>query len=345
MRSLPWINNWAVRAALIIAAAFGLLAVNTANGEAVAVVAKAETPVQKYGKVRVCGVYLCDASGKPVQLKGMSTHGTQWYAHCLTDAALDAMAYDWKASVLRVATYAREGGYAANPAKFTKLASDLVDKATSRGMYVIVDWHMIHPGDPNADIANATAFFKAIAKRHKNKTNVLYEIANEPNRVSWSKIKTYSDKVIKVIRAEDPDSVILVGNHGWSTLGKSDGSTEQKILDNPVRASNIMYTFHYYAAFYRDKFRAHLDRASNKLPIFVTEWGAPSYTGVGSDFPMSQKFVDLLAKKKISWTAWALADNVKEMSVFKQGACSGGKFAGPGVLKPGGVWMRERIRG
>lgn len=344
MRSLPSVNDWVVRAILVIAAALSLLTAGTASGEAVAVVAEARTPVEKYGKVRVCGVHLCDASGKPVQLKGMSTHGTQWYARCVVDEALDAIAYDWKASVLRVATYAREGGYSANPKKFTELASQLVDKASSRGMYVIVDWHMIHPGDPNADIDNARTFFKEIAKRHKDKPNVLYEIANEPNRVSWSQIKIYSEKVIPVIRAEDPDSVILVGNHGWSTLGKSDGSTEQKILDNPVRASNIMYTFHYYAAFYRDPFRHHLDRASEKLPIFVTEWGTPSYTGIGNDFPMAQKFVDLLAKKKIGWTAWVLADNAKEMSVFKEGACNGGKFTGTSVLKPAGVWMRERIR-
>ncbi|WP_455361859.1 glycoside hydrolase family 5 protein [Streptomyces sp. SYSU K21746] len=339
-------KNWTVRAVLVIAVAFGLLAAaHPANGGAAGGTVKARTPVEKYGKVRVCGVHLCAASGRPVQLRGMSTHGTQWYPQCVTDAALDAIAYDWKASVLRVATYAREGGYASNPAKFTRLANELIDRASSRGMYVVVDWHMLHPGDPNIDIDNAMTFFKAIAKRHKNKPNVLYEIANEPNRVSWPRIRTYAEKLIPVIRAEDPDSVILVGTRGWSTLGKAVGSSEQEILDAPVRASNIMYTFHYYAAWNRDSFRNALDRASGRLPVFVTEWGTPSYTGIGNDFPMAQKFVDLMARKKISWTNWALADNDKELSVFKKGACGRGEFAGTGVLKPAGVWVRERIRG
>ncbi|HLU99010.1 MAG TPA: cellulose binding domain-containing protein, partial [Thermobifida alba] len=34
----------------------------------------AGTPVERYGKVEVCGTKLCDENGNPVQLRGMSTH-------------------------------------------------------------------------------------------------------------------------------------------------------------------------------------------------------------------------------------------------------------------------------
>jgi endoglucanase len=319
--------------------------VSATCGIAVGKTAGAQTPVQAHGAIRVCGTKLCGESGEPVQLRGMSTHGTQWYPHCLTDRALDVMAYDWKVSVLRIATYSREGGYNADPRKFTDLASRLIDKASARGMYVIVDWHHINPGDPNVDLQNAKKFFKEITQRHKHRNNVIYEIANEPNNVSWERIKSYSEQVIPVIRAEDPNSVILVGNRGWSTLGEANGATEQEIVNNPVRASNIMYTFHYYAQWYRDRFRHRLDSASNKLPMFVTEWGASSWTGYQNDFPMAQKFVDLMAKKQISWTYWSISDNEQDLSVFKKGACSAGTFAGTRVLKPAGVWVRDRIRG
>jgi endoglucanase len=340
-------RGWVVRCSLVTAATLSLLSAHTAHGDDAGQTARAKagTPLQAYGKIRVCGTQLCSESGVPVHLKGMSTHGTQWYPHCLTDAAMDAFAYDWKVKVLRVSTYAREGGYHTDPRKFTELASQLVERATARGMYVIVDWHTIVPGDPNADIDRALTFFKEIAERHKNKRNVIYEIANEPNNVSWAKVKSYAERVIPVIRSRDPDSVILVPTTGWATLGGAEGKNEQMVVDNPVRANNIMYTFHFYAKMAREQNVAFLDRASSRLPVFVTEWSAASWTGYENDFPMAQKYIDLMARKKIGWTNWAIADNQHDLSVFKKGACSAGKFAGTDVLKPAGVWIRERIRG
>ena len=52
---------------------------------------------------------------------------------------------------------------------------------TLGGMYALVDWHQLSPGDPNHNTARAKTFFKEIAARHKNKTNIIYDIANEPN--------------------------------------------------------------------------------------------------------------------------------------------------------------------
>ncbi|WP_416980213.1 glycoside hydrolase family 5 protein [Streptomyces sp. T028] len=329
---------------LALAATVGFLSASPAHAAGSGTAPRAKTPVQTYGKLHVCGTQLCGASGKAVQLRGMSTHGTQWYPQCLTGAALNAVAHDWKASVLRVSTYAREGAYRADPKKYTDLASKLVDMASARGMYVIVDWHTIHPGDPHADLANARAFFKAIAEKHKNKNNVIYEVANEPHGVSWSTIKAYTEKIMPVIRSRAPGSVILVPTRGWATLGAAEATNEKVILADPVRDKNVMYTYHFYATAGREQFLKLLDRASDKLPIFVTEWAVASWNGWGTDYPMAQKFIDLMAKKKIGWTNWSLSDNHKDLSVFKKGACSTGKF-GKAALSPNGVWVRDRIRG
>ncbi|KUO10003.1 glycoside hydrolase family 5 protein [Streptomyces sp. DSM 15324] len=329
---------------LALAAAVGFLPANPAHAAGAGPAPKAATPVQTYGRLHVCGTQLCGQSGRPVQLRGMSTHGTQWYPQCLTGAALDAVAQDWKASVLRVSTYAREGAYRADPKKYTELASRLVDMASARGMYVIVDWHTIHPGDPHEDLDNARAFFTAIAEKHKDKDNVLYEIANEPHGVSWSTIKDYAAKIMPVIRSRAPGSVILVPTRGWSTLGAAEATNEKVIIADPVRDKNVMYTYHFYATAGREQFLKLLDRASDKLPVFVSEWAVASWNGWGTDYPMAQKFVDLMARKKISWTNWSLSDNHKDLSVFKKGACSTGKF-GTASLSPNGVWVRDRIRG
>ncbi|MFJ8635877.1 glycoside hydrolase family 5 protein [Streptomyces sp. NPDC093568] len=340
-------KRWTTRSslALALAATLGLLSSNTAYGDDAGAGVRARSPVQMYGKVRVCGTRLCSESGKPVQLKGMSTHGTQWYAHCLTGPALDALAYDWRASVLRVSTYAREGGYASDPRKFTELASRLIDMATARGMYVIVDWHTIHPGDPFQDLDKARAFFRQLAERHKHKRNVIYEIANEPHHVPWATVKRYAEAVIPVIRSRAPDAVILVPTPAWATFGVALGSDERDVVADPLRVGNVMYTFHFYASAAGDPFYSALERVSAKLPVFVTEWGTASWTGWGNDFAKAQKWVDLMARRQIGWTKWSLADNADDLSVYKKGACRAGKFSGTGVLKPSGVWVRERIRG
>ncbi|WP_031055678.1 MULTISPECIES: glycoside hydrolase family 5 protein [unclassified Streptomyces] len=305
----------------------------------------AATPLAANGQLSVCGRQLCNASGQPVALNGMSTHGTQWYAQCVTGGSLDALAKDWRADVLRVSTYVQEDGYETDPAGFTARAQKFVDAAHARGMYAVIDWHMLDPGDPNANLSRAKTFFTAMAKKYKNHPGVLYEIANEPSGVSWSAVKSYAEKIIPVIRAEDSDAVVLVGTRAWSSFGVSEGANESEVVNNPVRASNIMYTFHFYAASHRDEYLKTLDRASDKLPVFVTEFGTQDYAGEGAnDFTMSQRYLDLMKRKKISWTNWNYSDDHRSGAVFKTGTCDGSTWTGTGVLKEAGVWIRERIR-
>ncbi|OEJ27301.1 cellulase [Streptomyces agglomeratus] len=303
------------------------------------------SPLAANGQLKVCDRRLCNEQGQAVQLRGMSTHGTQWYAQCVTDGSLDALAGDWRADVLRVSTYVQEGGYETDPQRYTALAQKFVDGAHRRGMYAVIDWHMLDPGDPNFNLARAKTFFTAMAKKYKDNPGVLYEIANEPSGVSWSKVKSYAEKIIPVIRAQDPDAVVLVGTRAWSSFGVSEGADEQEVVRNPVNSSNIMYTFHFYAASHRDEYLNVLDRASDRLPVFVTEFGTQDYAGEGAnDFAQSQRFLDLMKRKKISWTNWNFSDDHRSGAVFKTGTCSGDTWAGTGVLKEAGVWIRQRIR-
>ncbi|MFJ7984029.1 cellulase family glycosylhydrolase [Streptomyces sp. NPDC096351] len=304
------------------------------------------TPAAVNGRLKVCGTKLCNTHGKPIQLRGMSSHGTQWYAQCLAGGSLDALAKDWKADVLRVSTYVQEGGYETDPRTYTDLAHSLIEQATARGMHVIVDWHMLDPGDPHHNLARAKTFFTEIAQRHGAKTNLLYEIANEPNGVAWSRIKSYAEQLIPVIRAKDAQTPILVGTRAWSSFGVSDGANESEVVSDPVNAANIMYTFHFSAYSHRDEYLNTLSRAADRLPVFVTEFGTQNYAGEGAnDFAMSQRFLDLMAAKKISWVNWNLSDDERSGAVFKTGTCdAGGPWAGTGSLKPAGVWIRDRVR-
>jgi aryl-phospho-beta-D-glucosidase BglC (GH1 family) len=148
-----------------------------------------------------------------------------------------------------------------------------------------------------------------------------------------------------VIRAQDPDAVVLVGTRARSSLGVSDGADESEIVANPVNASNIMYTFHFYAASHGSSYLDTLSRAADKLPIFVTEFGTQQATGDGpNDFSRAQAYLDLMATKKISWTNWNYSDDFRSGAVFTKNTCGTGPYAGTSRLKPAGVWVRDRIR-
>jgi endoglucanase len=303
------------------------------------------TPVAANGQLRVCGVKLCNQYGRPIQLRGMSTHGLQWYPQCVNNASLDALAGDWGADHVRLSMYIQEGGYETNPRLFTDRMHALIEQVSARGMYVIVDWHQLTPGDPNANLALARTFFAEIAQRHGGKPNILYDVANEPNGTAWSRIKAYHEAIIPVVRAADPDSVILLGTHGWGSLGVSDGGSETDVINNPVNATNIMYTFHFYAGSHGTEYLNTLSRAADRIPVFVTEFGTQTASGDGANnFTRSQQYLDLMAQKKISWTNWNYSDDSRSGAVFTPGTCPNGPYAGTSRLKPAGVWVREHIR-
>ncbi|MDI6100068.1 cellulase family glycosylhydrolase [Actinoplanes sp. NEAU-A12] len=303
------------------------------------------TPVGVNGQLKVCGTKLCNERGQVVQLKGMSTHGLQWFPNCYTDASLDVLANEWNSDLLRIAMYVQEQGYETDPAGFTNRVNNLVEEATERGMYAMIDFHILTPGDPAFNLERAKTFFAQVSARHAAKKNVIYEIANEPNGVSWAQIKNYAEQVIPVIRANDPDAVIIVGTRGWSSLGVSEGGNSSEIVNNPVNASNIMYTFHYYAASHKDNYRAEVERAAASLPLFVTEFGTVTYTGGGAvDTASSNAWFDLLDRLRIGYANWTFSDANEGSAALRPGTCNAGSFAGTGSLTESGAMLRNRLR-
>ncbi|PSL51861.1 endoglucanase [Saccharothrix carnea] len=302
------------------------------------------TPVEINGQLRVCGVNLCNQYNRPIQLRGMSTHGIQWFDKCYNTNSLNALANDWKSDLFRIAMYVQEQGYETNPSGFTNRVNSLVDMAEARGMYAMIDFHILTPGDPNYNIDRAKTFFAAVAQRNAAKKNVIYEIANEPNGVSWASIKSYAEQVIPVIRAADPDAVVIVGTRAWSSLGVSEGSNESEVINNPVNATNIMYAFHFYAASHKDNYRAAVSRAAQRLPLFVTEFGTVLATGGGTfDRASTVAWLDLLDSLKIGYANWTYSDANESSAALRPGTCNGGDYSSSGVLTESGALLKSRI--
>jgi len=287
-----------------------------------------QTPLAANGQLKVDASTkkLVNECGKPVQLRGMSSHSLQDFDACYraNAAAYDALA-SWGTDVVRFANYVKEYlGLAPQGVVYTRtqwrtFMTNFVGQCETRGMYAIVDWHVLDPGNPLTYVTEAKEFFADMSLRLKDKKNVIYEICNEPNGCSWADVKSYANQVIPVIRANDPDAVILVGNPSWSSdLGSP--------LGDPLSFTNIMYTFHFYAASHMDKFSDFKDKSS-KLPVFVSEWGTTEASGAGGiSTSNAQQWVDFMNTNGISWCNWAFADKAESSSMLAVGSCSSKVF-------------------
>ena len=104
-------------------------------------VSAASTPVKKNGRLSVKGTRLVNSQGKTVVLKGVSTHGINWFPQYVNKAAFKTLRDNWGVNCIRLAMYTEEyNGYCfgGNQAELRKLINNGVKYATELGMYVII---------------------------------------------------------------------------------------------------------------------------------------------------------------------------------------------------------------
>lgn len=268
------------------------------------------------GALKVVGTQLCNENGEAVVLRGMSTHGLQWFGN-YTDKNTSASLAAAGANVLRLAMYTSEGGYLSQSENVKKTLYEGIESASAADMYVIIDWHILSDGDPMTNIDAAAAFFDEVSSKYGDAKNIIYEICNEPNGgVSWEgNVKPYAERIIPIIRKNAPGSVILVGSPTWS-------QDFDKAADNPLNFENIMYTCHFYAGTHGQWLRDRITYALGKgAPIFVSEWGTSAADGSGSVFlEESQKWLEFLNSKNISWVNWSMCDKAETSAALSAGA-------------------------
>eukprot|EP00808_Paulinella_micropora_P001274 g36104.t1 len=256
-----------------------------------------------HGKLRVLGVQMVDKNDLSVQLMGMSSHGLHWFPNCYSKQAIAFLVQHWGINLFRTALFVKNGGYDSNPG-LLEVVKNIVAWCEELGIYVLIDYH-------------------TIANLYKDKSHVLYEIANEPNgvswstvltyhnQVSWSTVLTYHNQVISAIRAVDPHTIIIWGTTAWSQ------GIDEASLTQVAKPHNVMYAFHFYAGTHSFLYN-RVVAASSKIPLFVTEWGVSEASGDGAvRLDVAYSFLELFKKagasanfagQKISFAQWSYAD-------------------------------------
>lgn len=304
---------------------------------------KGTTPVSQHGQLSVKNGQLVDKSGKGYQLRGMSTHGLTWFPEFVNESAFKTLRDDWNTNVVRLAMYVDEWGngqcYMGNKSGSLELLEKGVDICIKLDMYVIIDWHVLNPGDPSKYTNEAKSFFETVSKRYAKYPNVIYEICNEPNGgASWSgNIKPYAEKIIPIIRKNAPNSVIIVGTPTWS-------QEIDKPLSDPLNYKNVMYAFHFYAATHAG-LRSNVENCvAQGLPVFVSEFGTCDASGGGAnDFNETQKWLSYFDKQGISYCNWSICNKDETCSVLRPGTSANGNWS-ESNLTENGKWMRNWFR-
>ena len=295
------------------------------------------------GALAVEGGALVDAQGNAVQLRGVSTHGLQWFPEYVNESLFKQLSSEWDANLIRLAFYS--DNYSSANAKEAATAMETlhtgIDAAIAADMYALVDWHTLKDNDPNEYVDQAKEFFGRISSEYARSPNIIYEICNEPNgETTWTQIREYAQKVIPVIRANDPDAIIIVGTPNYDRDLMS-------AVRNPLsQYGNIMYACHFYVATHGQDLRAELKQAVEEgLPVFVTECGLSEADGTGKvDFDSAVQWFDYLNEHNISYTVWSLSNKAETASLIASNSRAT-EHLGNDDLSPVGTWVRSLLQG
>ena len=255
--------------------------------------------------------------GREIQLKGISTHGLQWYGNLYNAKMIKHLRDEMGINLFRIAMYTDAGsnGYAVDKTLKDKVY-ELADAAIKLDMYVIIDWHILNDNNPQTNKEDALAFFAEVSKKYKDEPLVIYEICNEPNgtEVTWKDhIKPYADEVIAKIRKNSPESLIIVGTPDWS-------KDLTDIPEDPIEDKNVAYALHFYAGSHNKTYRDRADTFIRKgYTIFVSECGATDAAGNGELYEDAfKRWVEWMNKRKISWTYWSYSNKDEGSAMLKK---------------------------
>lgn len=292
--------------------------------------------VKHHGRLHVEGTQLTDQNNNPIVLRGMSFGWHSMWPRFYNEKAVKWLKKDFNCNVVRAAMGIELGkmSYLKEPEFSKEKVEAVVSGAIKSDIYVIIDWH-----SHNINLKEATEFFNEMSKKYAKYPNVLYEIFNEPNHESWPEIKAYAEEIIKVIRINDPDNIILVGSPHW------DQDVDLPAADPVKGYTNIMYTMHFYAATHGKELRDRTDEAIKKgLPIFISESAGMEATGDGPlDLKAWEEYMDWMENRKLSWITWSVSDKDETCSILKKSAKSQGGWK-ENDLNNSGIKVREFLR-
>lgn len=230
-----------------------------------------------------------------------------------------------------------------------------IDKCAEQGVYCIIDWHVVD-GEEGADWRDLKMqqttkdFWRYIAPRFSNYSNVIFELYNEPGypklvtAENWLNWREITQEWVDLIREQAPSNIILISSPLWSQI-------TQFASEYPFEGNNLAYVNHTYKGMEESwpreigmeyDWEKVFGKAADKVPIFLTEFGwqadAEWEFGTGTTANFGQPMKDFLNKRpNINWIVWTYDHYCSPRLADKNDRVLGGKKMGVFVQN----WLRE----
>ena len=129
---------------------------------------------------------------------------------------------------------------------FLALADQQIAWAQAAGLNIIINVHHFDPimEEPEAHLDRFGTIWEQLVEHYADlPDNVWFEVLNEPHsQLKGDLMRRAQANALNIIRAADPDRIVILGGEDWSGIGSLDTNLE---TDDP----NVVYTFHYYDPF------------------------------------------------------------------------------------------------
>jgi hypothetical protein len=308
----------------------------------VALVPKIEDPKMTMSRLTVSGSRIFDADGIDMtgKLRGVNIQGVAWedfsdgyyimnhnQFHYMRDWGINCIRFCFESYVV--------ARWKTNAATRTNM-DDLIQLAEDHGMYVILSgWHLGEDETIASKFNNDVSGWGAgdwtdwedywtddaggvgIATRYNGKTNVIYDLLNEPLFLSEATQQTKFNSCIAAIRAIDSDVPIIVEESGTGTWGTRDLTF---VRDTPITGTNIIYSGHIYydsdqewaypttsEALIRAKITSVREGwdwcLANNKPVFIGECNANTSNSSYEEF-LTNLYTILEDDGYAGWCAW-----------------------------------------
>jgi cellulase (glycosyl hydrolase family 5) len=290
--------------------------------------------------LKVVGTQVLDSRNNPVRLRGVNTASLEWTSdgegHILQ--TVQTAIQDWHVNVIRL-PLAQDRWFGKAPEQkddgkaYRALVKQVVDLCDGQGCYIMLDLHWSDGGEWGKQIGqhvmpdeNSIQFWKSLAKAYKDHPAVLFDLYNEPHDVSWDiwhkggtvternrrtgTEKTYQavgmQALLDTVRGTGARNVVVAGGLDWSY--DFSGILAGRQLSDPG-GHGVIYANHAYPFKGEsvDAWIVRMEKATQTLPVIVSEWGSESRGGAGlTGEQWVRRVLQILQDRGWSWAAWDL---------------------------------------
>lgn len=187
----------------------------------------------------------------------------------------------------------------------------IIDASAQHGLYVLLDvqWERAERTEPyqlnilkepTFGEGNTTeAFWLKASGRFSNRTNLLFDLINEPHDVPFEQVREKLQQLIDSLAIRAPETPVIAAGPDWS-------HSVRAYRDRPLRGANVIFSAHQYLPYDPpEKFDENFVQTAAVLPVLLGEFDVADSPVDGR--PYQTVLIERAeAAGVVGWLPWAI---------------------------------------